>query len=202
MGENIKGPLTEKQQRVLVFIRDFREEQGRSPTFEDIQLHFGYSSLGTVHDYISALQEKGYLTKGNRKWHNIELTENDNTLPVLGKVAAGRPLEHLKSEEKIEIPPNMRKGPGSYYALQVVGDSMINEGILEDDYVVIKRQADAENGQIVVALIDNEATIKRFFKKKGRIELISANEKYAPIVVEDSKTFSIAGVFCGLIRFS
>ncbi len=173
--------LTEKQKRVLEFIESYSFKNDRSPTFEEIQKHFGYKSIGTVHDFITTLKLKGYIEKSTRKWNGLELSKETNKVPLLGKVAAGRPIQYHKYNEKLEIPMHMLSGTGRFFALQVLGDSMIDEGILEDDYVVIKEQETAENGQVVVAMVDNEATIKRFYKKKGMIELHSANEKYKPL---------------------
>ena len=190
--------LTDKQEKVLKYIKTYIAKSGHGPTQEEIKRNFGFSAVSTVHDYLKALEAKGAITRHAGKWSGIEV--RDNWIPLVGKVAAGRPLEYLKQDEKVEVPTSMLKGSGPYFALQVVGDSMINEGILEDDYVIIRKQDNAENGQIVVALIENEATIKRFVKKKTHVELHSANEKYAPIVVKPSRHFQLAGVFCGLIR--
>lgn len=192
--------LTEKQRRVLEFIEKFQARFERAPSYEEIRKHFDFKTRSTVQDYIKALKEKGYIHTSERKWNNIELSHDPTSIPLLGKVAAGEPIQYLKFDEKISIPQDMLKARGEYFALQVMGDSMINEGILEDDYVIIQKQETADNGQIVVALIDNEATIKHFYKKKTHIELHSANAKYRPIVVKPPMEFKIAGIFRGLIR--
>jgi len=191
--------LTEKQQKVFDFIQSFIKKNERAPTLSEIAKHFEFKSVGTVQDYIDALEKKGVISRESRSWGNIELVESG--VPLLGRVAAGRPIEHVKVGENIEVPQAMLKSGGKHFALEVVGDSMINEGILEGDYVVIRQKDAAENGQIVVAMIDNEATIKRFYKKRSGIELHSANEKYAPILVQPEQNFHIEGIFCGLIRF-
>ena len=126
-------------------------------------------------------------------------TEN-NQLPVLGKVAAGSPLEFKKTDEFLEVPSFMIKKPGSYFVLHVAGDSMIGDCIQDGDYVIVREQKTAVNGDIVVAEIEEGATIKRFYKKRSHIELHSANEKYKPIIVDKPDQLRIAGVYCGLIR--
>jgi repressor LexA len=191
--------LTQKQQNVFEFLQNFMKKNERAPTLNEIAKHFEFKSVGTVQDYISALEKKGVISRESRSWGNIELVESG--VPLLGRVAAGKPIEHIKVGENIEVPQAMLKGGGKHFALEVQGDSMINEGILEGDIVVIRQRDSADNGQIVVAMIDNEATIKKFYKKRSGIELHSANEKYAPILVKPTQNFHIEGIFCGLIRF-
>jgi repressor LexA len=198
--ENVRNStLTQKQKKVFDFIQSFIKKNERAPTLNEIAKHFEFKSVGTVQDYIDALEKKGVISRESRSWGNIELVESG--VPLLGRVAAGRPIEHVKQGENIEVPQAMLKGGGKFFALEVVGDSMVNEGILEGDLVVIRQKDSAENGQIVVAMIDNEATIKRFYKKRSGVELHSANEKYAPIVVGAEQNFHIEGIFCGLIRY-
>ncbi len=194
--------LTLNQKRILDFIKKYQQKSGTSPTYDVIAKHFGYSAKSTVQHYVDALISKGYLTKERYLSHGITLHSEGNLIPLLGKVAAGQPLEHRKYEERIEVPLSMLKGSGPYFALQVSGDSMIDEGILDGDYVIIKEQQDAQNGDIVVAEIESEATIKRYYKKKSHIELHSANSKYKPIIVDNDISFKISGVYRGLIRHS
>lgn len=194
--------LTLNQKKILDFIKKYQQKSGTSPTYDVIAKHFGYSAKSTVQHYVDALISKGYLTKERYLSHGITLHSEGNLIPLLGKVAAGSPLEHRKHEERIEVPLSMLKGTGPYFALQVSGDSMIDEGILDGDYVIIKEQQDAQNGDIVVAEIESEATIKRYFKKKSHIELHSANSKYKPIIVNGGISFKISGVYRGLIRHS
>jgi repressor LexA len=191
--------LTKKQQKLFQFIERSIKKEGHSPTHSEIQENFGFKSKGTVQDYISALESKGVL-KRNNGWNGLELVTKPNMLPLLGKVAAGQPIEHLNVDEEIEVPSDMISGSGNYFALQVRGDSMINDGILENDFVIVKQQKDAANGQIIVARIGNEATIKRIYKRKSHIELHSANEKYQPKIIQSSQDFQILGIYCGLIR--
>jgi repressor LexA len=150
---------------------------------------------------LKALERRGYVSRENRTAHTLKVQESQRHLPLLGKVAAGLPIENFKHNERIEVPSAMMKGGGEYFVLQVVGDSMINEGILDADYVVVKRKSTAENGQIVIAFVDDGATLKRFYKRKTHIELHSANPRYQPILVQNSQDFRIEGLYCGLIRY-
>jgi repressor LexA len=193
--------LTSNQKKVLDFIEDYQNQHGTPPTYRIIAKHFRLKAISSVQQYIHALIEKGYLTKEKYRSQSLSIHKEDNQIPLLGVVAAGLPLENKKHNEKIEVPQVMMKGAGSYFALKVSGDSMINEGILEGDLVIIREQPTANNGDIVVAEIENEATIKRFFKKKNHIELHSANPKYKPIIVDETQPLKIAGIFCGLLRY-
>jgi repressor LexA len=193
--------LTLNQKKILDYIDKYIEKAGVPPTYDVIAKHFGYTTKSTVQHYIEALVSKGYLTKERYLSSSLKIHKDGNLIPLLGKVAAGQPLENKKYNERIEVPLTMLKGPGPHFALQVAGDSMIGEGILDGDYVVIREQTSADNGDIVVAQIDEEATIKRFYKKKNSIELHSANAKYKPIIVNNEQNFKIAGIYRGLIRY-
>jgi repressor LexA len=120
-------------------------------------------------------------------------------LPLVGLVAAGKPIEAIATPDSIEVPPSM-VGPGENFVLRVQGDSMIGDGILDGDYVVVRKQAQADNGQTVVALLRGEATVKRLFRRETRIELQPANPTMQPIMVEDEEDFRIEGVVVGVIR--
>lgn len=192
--------LTPKQKNVLEFIQSYSKDTGSPPTHQVMMTHFGWSSPGTVQDFLKTLQKRGYLTKDWKTANSIRTIDQNSMVPLMGKVAAGRPLEHHSHDEYIEIPERMRKAGGDF-VLQVHGDSMIEEGILDGDYVVIKKTNSAASGEIVVAVIDTGATIKTFFKKQNLIELHSANPKYKPIVVKEGHDFRIEGVYCGLIRY-
>jgi len=193
--------LTSNQKKILDFIGQHIDKLGTPPTYEAIAKKFGYSTKSSVQHYIEILVEKGYLTKEKYLSQTLSLQSESNFISLLGKVAAGRPIENRKFDERIEVPREMLKGPGAFFALQVVGESMIGEGILDGDYVVIKKQSAANNGDIIVAEVDEEATIKRFYKKRGQIELHSANANFKPIIIAENIAFRIAGIFCGLIRY-
>lgn len=192
--------LTLNQKKVLDFIKKYIEKNGTSPTYEVIGKSLGYKAKSTIHHYIEALMSKGYISKETHLSNGVTVHEDGNLLPILGKVAAGRPLDFKKSDEHLEVPSFMIKGPGPYFVLQVSGDSMIGECIQDGDFVVIREQKNANNGDIVVAEIEDGATIKRFYKKKSHIELHSANEKYKPIIVDTMAQLRLAGVYRGLIR--
>ena len=195
--------LTPKQHKFYNFIKHFLRQQGYAPTLQDMAQHFQLSSLGTVQQYLDALEEKGYIERSS-KARGLKLIKKVEAkkllLPVLGKVAAGRPLEYKKNAESREVPSWMLKKQGEHFLLQVQGDSMVNEGILEGDYVVVHRQSSADSGQIVVAMLEEEATIKKFIRKKQKMELHSANPRYAPILIPEGSSFRIEGVYCGLLR--
>ncbi len=207
--------LTPKQKQVLEFIEHFSQEHGYAPSQKEIAAHFGFSSLGTVQNYLVRLQEAEYLDKTWNGKRTLTLTKSTPAkassdvknitsleVPLLGKVAAGAPIEHYIHNESITIPAQLFSHSlrEQVYALKVVGDSMIDDGILDGDIVLIRKSERAENGQRVVALIDNEATIKTYYRKKDVIELRPANSKYKPILVKEQESFRIEGVFVGLIR--
>ena len=196
---SVKMSLTRKQREILDFLEEFIRSQAHAPTIQEIANHFGYSSKATVHEHLTALKAKGFIERERYAHAGIALRPDE--VPLLGRVAAGKPIEVIEQMESLEVPERMRKGQGSFFALQVSGDSMQGEGILDGDYVVVRKAETARSGQIVVAMVDNEATIKRFFKKSGQIELHSANEKYAPFIVKPHQEFKIAGLYCGLLRY-
>jgi repressor LexA len=192
--------LTEKQRRFLDYLEAYQKKYDHAPTQVEMQRHFGFKALGTVQDYLKALEQKGVIARESGRWSGIELFPN--RLPLLGKVAAGKPIEARKHGEEIEVPRDMLKGSGPFFALQVVGDSMIDEGIVEDDYVIVRQQEHVDTGDLVVALIDNEAVIKRFHRRAAHIELRSANTRYAPLIIKPPQEMLVNGVVCGLIRYS
>lgn len=172
--------LTEKQKEFLGYISSYIDDWGRSPSFDEICSHFGFNSYNSVTTYLKILERKGYLRlpEKNRK-RAIEVISPVETkrfeLPLLGKVAAGRPIEAVEDSNVIEVPPSM-VGSGDHFVLVVAGDSMVDDGILDGDHVVIRKQATAENGETVVALVENEATVKRYYRSGGKVELRPANE--------------------------
>ena len=206
--------LTPKQKEVLDFIQSFSDEHGYAPSQQEIARHFGFKSLGTVQNYLVRLEKQGILRKtlNARRGAQIvspppkpDTTHGSGTvpLPLLGKVAAGRPIEAVLSGETLDVPASLLKS-GDHFVLRVSGDSMIEDGILNGDYVVIRKQAGASNGQTVVALVGNEATIKRFYRRGSSVELHPANPAYQPLILESltdvGREFKIEGVLVGLIR--
>ncbi len=198
--------LTPKQKEVHDFISGFTAEKGYAPSQQEIARHFGFKSLGTVQNYLVRLERQGLLRKTWNARRGAKVVRAQSAteavpLPLLGRVAAGRPIEAIQTMETLEVPSSMLKS-GDHFVLRITGDSMIEDGILDGDYVVIRQQSFATNGQTVVALIRNEATIKRFYRKGGKVELRPANAKYQPLVVESlvEGDFKIEGVMVGLIR--
>ncbi len=196
------SPLTPKQKKIVEFIAGFTEREGYSPSQQEIARAFGFRSLGTVQNYLTRLEREGLLARQWNARRGMRLVRPQLAaaeLPLAGIVAAGRPIEAVETTDSIEVPPSM-VGPGENFVLRVQGDSMVGDGILDGDYVVVRKQAAAENGQTVVALIGNEATVKRFHRRGRRIELQPANPAMMPILLEDEESFRIEGVVVGVIR--
>jgi repressor LexA len=198
--------LTKKQKQVFDYIVEYLEANGFSPTQVEIQGHFGFKSLGSVQDYIKYLKNAGYLSADTNSVRGL-LPTNPNEveqkpeaieIPLHGSVAAGNPIEAFEGNETVEVPATMI-GSGNHYALTVSGESMIEDGILDGDLIIIKEQKTANNGQTVVAVIDNEATVKRYYEKNKNIELHPANSSMSPIIVNNGD-FNIKGILVGLYR--
>jgi len=195
--------LTPAQQRTLDFIRQYYVRQGFAPTLAEITLGLGVSSKGSMHKQVQALAEAGAirLTPGRKR--GIELTEESEnqafTIPLLGRIAAGHPIEAIPDQENLNI-AEFLLGPGRF-ALLVQGDSMIDAGILDGDTVIIQRQDTANDGDIVVALIDDEsATLKRFHRRVGnKLELAPENKSLRPLIFEAHQV-RIQGVLVGQLR--
>lgn len=197
--------LTKKQKQVFDYICDYINEHEYSPTQLEIKEHFGFKSLGSVQDYIRYLKNAGHLTNDANSVRGLKPSSasqkqdtNVMDIPLHGKVAAGNPIEAMEGNEMISVPTAML-GKGTHYALTISGESMIEDGILDGDVIVVREQRNANNGDTVVAVINNEATVKRFYKKNKTIELHPANSSMQPITV-DNGDFQIKGVLVGLIR--
>ena len=196
--------LTVRQKAIYDFLVKTIREKGFAPSIHEIGRQFKIASTNGVSDHLKALERKGYIRRVGKRAIEVvnalgkTVLSATREVPILGKVPAGKPLF---SEENIEgllsVPDDM--GSGKLFALQVKGDSMIGAGILDGDKVIVKQQGIAENGEIVCAVINGEATLKRFFKKDGVITLKAENEKYAPIMVSEGE-FRIAGRVVGLLR--
>src|SRR3989344_1471866 len=196
--------LTKRQKQIYDFTKSYISRKGFSPTLEEIKKHFRLSSLSTIHQHIETLSEKGFITKDDNSARGIGLAEKAAKLvkiPLLGTIAAGRPIEAIQEKETIAIPQNKLPRNGEFYALRVVGDSMIEDGINNGDVVLVKQQATADNGQKVVALIDNhEATLKKFYKERGHIRLQPANKSMEPLIFRNGRDVSIQGIVLDVIR--
>ena len=196
--------LTEKQKAFLAYISRHMEDWGESPSFEEICSHFGFTSFNTVTTYLKTLERKGYIRlpgKKNQK-RAIEVISPVETrrleFPLLGTVAAGKPIEAVEEVDAIEVPLSMI-GQGDHFVLQVKGDSMKEDGILDGDFIVVRRQPMAENGETVVALINNEATVKKYYRRKNCVELRPAHTGMEPIIVTEGD-LRIEGRVVGVMR--
>lgn len=224
-------PLTEKEKMVLEFIETEVSEKGVSPSYQEIKDRFGFASYNSVQNYIKQLTSKGYIQAASNQKRAIQVLHSAHTaqkqiqsktppralllqqnaereevlhLPLLGRVAAGKPLEHLSYDEFVQVPPSLVRNPEKSFALRISGSSMIEDGIFDGDLIIVQKQASAVNGEIVVATIDNESTVKRLFTKSAPnkeklVELRPANSTmqsmwYPPDQVQ------IQGVVVGLIR--
>lgn len=200
-------PLTRRQKQILEFFVEFSEENGLAPTHREIRDEFGYSSYGTVHKHLKLLREKGYLEGEWNQKRGLSLSEaareersQGREIPFFGLIAAGKPIEALPGNESLDVPPHLLGGPaGSHYVLRVVGDSMIEEGIHEGDLVVVRRRERAERGEMVVALVGDEATVKRFYPEGDTVRLQPAN-RYMEALRVPADDVRVQGVVVGLMR--
>lgn len=195
-----------KQAQILDFIKQFIQRYGTAPTLKQIAEAINVNSLATVHEHLTSLEDKGFIKRKHGKNRSITIVNEDITLssegifvPILGFIAAGSPLEpHTDPNSTIGIPPAFASSTRRVYVLQVKGDSMVDDHIADGDFVVIEQTGDANNGDIVVALLDNGmATLKRYFKESTRIRLEPANANMSPIFVRNVR---IQGKVVGLIR--
>lgn len=181
--------LTKRQKQILDFVTDFIKDKGYSPSLEEICRHFRLKSVSTVHEHIETLRSKDYLRKEPNQPRGIEPYSPKRgfvEIPLLGFVAAGEPIEAISNPEPVEVPQKMVSKSGLHYALKVRGTSMIDEGIFDGDIVIIRKQSDAENGETVAALInDNEVTLKKIYKEKGGFRLQPANPNLKPIFTRE-----------------
>jgi len=197
--------LTHRQKEVYEFLQAYIQRHGVAPTYEEIRRHFGFRSYNAVFKHLKQLEARGYLTS---RWKNrkqafslkvpAQASISAAKLPLLGRVAAGEPIEALEDRDTVDVPESFL-GTGEHFALRVRGDSMIEDGIHDGDLILLRKQEEAENGQTVVALIDGEATVKRFYQRGSSVELHPANLRMKPLVV-DAKKVRIRGVVVGLIR--
>lgn len=197
--------LTQRQKEVLDFISEMMEKKGFPPTIREIGQKFKITSTNGVRAILSALSSKGYIRRKPLISRGIELLKAVRSdlvyVPLVGRISAGLPVLAVENiEGNIGIDKTLFPGDGIFF-LKVVGDSMKDAGILNGDYVLAQQQKTAEKGEIVVAMIGNEATVKRFFPEKNRVRLEPANPEYGPIIVEKkTPDFFIAGKVIGLLR--
>lgn len=198
--------LTKRQKEILDYVSEYIEAQGYAPSFEEIAEAFDYASLATVHEHVSNLERKGYIRKAYNQSRSIEMVRSDVNplgieLPLLGEVAAGQPIEAIESRESILVPPDMLRKGGENFVLRVAGESMIDEQIRDGDYIIVNSRPTAENGEMVVALVDGEAaTVKKFYREfGGQVRLQPANEALQPMYYPADRV-RIQGVVIGVIR--
>lgn len=199
--------LTKRQREILDFVESFIQSYGYSPSFEEIAKFFGYRSLATVHEHLSNLERKGYIRKNYNESRSVELLASQRPrasaaeVRLLGKVAAGAPIEAIEADESIAVPEDMLKGRGPHYVLRVEGESMIDAQIRDGDYVVVDGRDAADNGEMVIALVNGEsATMKRFYREgDGRIRLQPANENHQPQFYSENDVH-VRGIVVGVIR--
>ena len=193
--------ISKKQKQVLDFIKKFIKKNKYSPSLEEIKNHFGLASVSTAHHHARKLQEAGYISKKLNQPRGISTAEKKETIevPIIGTISAGQPIEAIEyPRETITIAPDKADERKDYYALSVKGNSMIDEGIFDGDVVVIKKQSVAENGQTVVAIIDeNQATLKKIYREKNRFRLQPANQTMLPFYRKDVE---IRGVVVKIVR--
>jgi repressor LexA len=221
-------PLTEKEKAVLEFIENEMAVNGISPSYQEIRDHFGFASFNSVQNYLKQLSSKGYIEIPLNQKRAITILHSASSvqkqvaelkttvkqagnieevlsLPLLGKVAAGRPLESFSHDEFIDVPPSMIRNAGKTFALKVSGDSMIDDGIHDGDIILVQKQTVAANGEVVVASIENESTVKRYFlrphpeNQEKMIELRPANATLQSMWYPPNQV-DIQGVLVGLIR--
>src|SRR3989338_2632847 len=193
--------ITKKQAQALGFIKTYREKRGYAPSLEEIRKKFKFSSVSTAHYYISKLQDAGFLNKEHNQPRGVSIVDAIQTIevPILGVIAAGQPIEVLEiPDETITITRDEIGKQGKHYALRVQGNSMMEEGIFDGDIVVIRKQEVAENGQTVVAVIDdNQATLKKLYRENGKFSLQPANPRLFPIYRDEVE---VRGVVVKIIR--
>ena len=190
----------EKLIMVMDYIRKFSEENGYTPSVREIGKECGIKSTATVYSYLQKLQDKGYLNKANNKKRSVTLTRSSGVnIPLIGTVTAGQPIFAYENyEDYYTFPADEFKGE-DLFMLRVEGTSMIDAGIFNGDKIIVRRQESAENGEIVVALVEDSATVKRFFRRDGKIILHPENESLSDMIFENGEV-SILGKVIGLMR--
>ena len=196
-------PLTRRQRQILDYIQTYIEEKDYSPSFEEIARHLNVASLNGVYKHLRALEARGFIRRLSNQARSIQLRNPEEnagfTLPVLGTIAAGQPIEAIADDEEISVPEDFL-GKGRHFGLRVSGDSMIDEQIRDGDMVIVRERSEAHDGETVVALIDGkDVTLKKYYREGSQIRLQPANENLDPIYVPEEK-IKIQGVVRGVMR--
>jgi len=193
--------ITKRQKEILDYVSEYIQKNGYSPYYEEIGEKFGLSALSTVHEHIAELVDKGYLEKDERKERGLYLPKKRKQyleIPLVGQIACGHPIEAIEEKEEVIKVAREQSLRGNLYALRAKGDSMINEGVFDGDIIIAKKQSTADNGDTVVAIIDdNKATLKKIYIENNKIRLQPANPKYEPIYRKEAE---IRGVVVKIIR--
>lgn len=195
--------LTKRQKQLIDYLNNYISEHGYAPTLAEVGTYFGLSSLATVHKHLHNLEEKGFIKRQHNHSRALEVSAaeqgNQGRLKLLGQVAAGAPIEAIEGNETIGVPDEFIRRDNTF-CLRVKGDSMIEDGIRDGDYIIVEGRDSADNGETVVALIGNEATVKKFFREAdGQVRLQPANAAMQPIMVTEGD-LAIRGVVVGLMR--
>ena len=196
--------LTEIQKRILDFLIDQIKGKGIPPTLADVAKHFGYKNRATVQQHFQAIEKKGYIRKSPKLSRGIELTLEEKFFvpkPILGEVAAGNPLTiYPDAIDTVQL-PTIARMPQDSFLLRVKGDSLKDAYIFSGDIVIVNPNLEPKNGQILVAVLDDAAVVKRFYKKRSQIELVSENPEFKPIVIDKKyPSFKIVGIVVGVYR--
>jgi len=194
--------MTESQEKVLKYVQEYFSDHHRPPTVREVMRHFNWNSPQSARKHLLALEEKGYLSREDHTARGLKLSEDSSVgvaIPILGRVAAGAPLLAEENREgTLVVDPEMAKGRKTLFALRVKGDSMVDAHILPGDKVIVQQTTHADPGDVVVALLDGEATVKTFRKTGSKLTLEPANPKYRPIPVEEGRDFRIIGRVVGV----
>ena len=196
--------LTKRQKEILDFLSEFIDQNGYSPSMEEIAAHFHFASLNAVFKHLEALERRGHLHRDANCARAIQLSSSTDggvqNVPLLGYVAAGKPIEAVSNPETLQIPESFLPGRNKHFVLRVKGESMIDAHIQDGDYVVVESRETARTGDMVVALIDDEnVTLKKYYPEGSQVRLQPANETLAPIFV-DSERIKIQGVIVSVMR--
>ena len=196
--------VTRRQKELLDFLRTYIDAHGYAPTLEEMGQHFALSSLATVHKHLGNLERKGLVRRLAHRSRALELTgplaARAVVVPLLGQVAAGAPIEPVETGETIALPEELL-GRGNTFVLRVRGDSMVDEGILDGDLIVVEERVTAENGATVVALVRGEATVKKLYRERDRVRLVPANANTAPILARAEDVQVRGGVIAVVRRY-
>lgn len=195
--------LTKRQKQIFDFISKYSEKREISPSLEEIRKHFKLRSVSNIHQHVEAIRRRGYLQKQKNQQRGIEVRKSQKmvSIPLLGLIAAGQPIEAIENKETIAVPADKLPQSGECYALRVTGDSMVEEDINDGDTVIIRKQNTAQNGERIVALVDNyETTLKKFYRERDGFRLQPANKHMSPIIIGKGRALAIQGIVVDVVK--